>query len=163
MRSATLIGRKEVQVKRPWLLTQVGQRTSMLISIALSVVLLLALTLQNALVEAPRYVVTQIDRTEISECVVLECGRIEAIGGLESESIDVTAGQFVNTIRIEFVNHGRLVGEREIWLELRDSSGKWLEAGRTKLNLNPKGKTFVEFGFVQNVSAIRSGVLSLQY
>ncbi len=150
-------------MKRPWLLTQVGQRTSMLASISLSALLLLALFLQDALVEGPRHSVAEIDRTDISECVVLECGRIQALGGLEPESIDVTAGQFVNTIRIEFVNHGRLVGEREIWLELRDSSGKWLEAGRTKLNLNPKGKTFVEFGFVQNVSAIRAGVLSLQY
>lgn len=150
-------------MKRPWLLTQVGQRTSMLASIALSALLLLALFLQDTLVEGPRHLVAEIDRTNISECVVLECGRIQALGGLEPESIDVTAGQFVNTIRIEFVNHGRLVGEREIWLELRDSSGKWLEAGRTKLNLNPKGKTFVEFGFVQNVSAIRAGVLSLQY
>jgi hypothetical protein len=95
--------------------------------------------------------------------VVLECGRIEAIGGLEPESVEITQGEFVNTIRIEFVNHGRLVGEREIWLELRDTAGNWLEAGRTKLTLEPKGRTFVEFGFVQSVGAIRSGVLSLQY
>ncbi len=150
-------------MKRPWLLTQVGQRTSMLISTALSVLLLIALMLQDALVESPRLDVTQIDRTNISECVVLECGRIEALGGLEPESVEITPGEFVNTIRIEFVNHGRLIGEREIWLELRDSAGNWLEAGRTNLSLSPKGKTFVEFGFVQSVGAIDAGTLRLQY
>ena len=150
-------------MKRPWLLTQVGQRSSMLISTALSLILLLALMLQSALVEAPRENLTQLDRANISECVVLECGRIQALGGLEPESVQILPGEFVNTIRIEFVNHGRLIGEREIWLELRDQTGNWLEAGRTKLTLGPKGKTYVEFGFVQSVGAIESGALRLQY
>lgn len=150
-------------MKRPWLLTQVGQRTSMLISTALSLILLVALMLQNALVESPRENLTQLDRANISECLVLECGRIEVLGGLEPESVQITPGEFVNTVRIEFVNHGRLVGQREIWLELRDKAGNWLEAGRTKLTLSPKGKTAVEFGFVQSVGAIKNGSLRLQY
>ena len=93
----------------------------------------------------------------------MECGRIDELGGLEPESIKVTQGEFVNTIRVEFVNHGRLVGDRELWLELRDSSGRWLEAGRTTVKLALKGKTFAEFGFVQNVGAIDAGTLRLQY
>jgi hypothetical protein len=56
-----------------------------------------------------------------------------------------------------------LGGNRELWLELRDSSGRWLEAGRTTVKLTPKGKTFAEFGFVQNVGAIEAGTLRLQY
>jgi hypothetical protein len=152
-----------VFVKRPWLLTQDGQRTSLWIANVLSVIALVALWIQLSFVEAPRQNVSQIDRSNLSECLLEECGRISELGGLEPESMKVTQGEFVNTIRIEFVNHGRLVGEREIWLELRNQSGRWLEAGRTKLELSPKGKTFVEFGFVQNVSAIEAGVLKLQY
>ncbi len=150
-------------MKRPWLLTQQGQRTSMLIASLLSVVALLALWIQLSFIEAPRYQVEPIDRTNLTDCILMECGRIEELGGLEPESITVTQGEFVNTIRVEFVNHGRLVGNRELWLELRDSSGRWLEAGRTTVKLTPKGKTFAEFGFVQNVGAIEAGTLRLQY
>jgi len=150
-------------VKRPWLLTQEGQRTSMLIATLLSVLALIGLWIQLTFVEAPRTQIVPLDRSEISECVLLECGRIAALGGLEPESVSVTQGEFVNTIRIEFVNHGRLVGTRELWLELRDSSGRWLEAGRTTINLALKGKTVAEFGFVQNVGAIEVGTLRLQY
>lgn len=152
-----------MDLKRPWLTTQQGQRTSMLIATLLSIIALLALWIQLTFVEAPRYQIVQIDRTNLSDCILLECGRIEALGGLEPESVTVTQGEFVNTIRVEFVNHGRLVGTRELWLELRDSSGHWLEAGRTTVKFSPKGKTVANFGFVQNVGAIEAGALRLQY
>ncbi len=150
-------------MKRPWLLTQQGQRTSMLIAMGLSFIALVALWIQLSFVEAPRTQIVPLDRSDLSDCVLLECGRIADLGGLEPESVTVTQGEFVNTIRIEFVNHGRLLGTRELWLELRDASGRWLEAGRTTIELAPKGKTVAEFGFVQNVSAIEAGTLRLQY
>ncbi len=150
-------------MKRPWLLTQQGQRTSMLIATLLSLVTLVGVWIQLAFVEGPRSEVIQLDRSNLSDCIVLECGKIAEIGGLEPEAISVTPGEFVNTIRIEFVNHGRLVGSRELWLELRDSAGRWLEAGRTSIELSPKGKIVAEFGFVQNVGAIDAGTLRLQY
>jgi hypothetical protein len=135
----------------------------MLIAMGLSFIALVALWIQLSFVEAPRTQIFPLDRSDLSDCVLLECGRIADLGGLEPESVTVTQGEYVNTIRIEFVNHGRLVGTRELWLDLRDASGRWLEAGRTTIEFAPKGKTVAEFGFVQNVKAIESGTLRLQY
>lgn len=150
-------------MKRPFFTTPKGQRLTLHLANLLSVVLLIALSLHLTLVEAPRKVVPQLDSGNLQSCLVLECGKIEALSGLEPISVTFTEGEFINTIRVEFVNHGRLEGERQLRLELRDSEGGFLEAASSKLSLTLVGRTHVDFGLTHPESVIDKGALKLSY
>ena len=150
-------------MKRPFFTTVKGQRLSMNLSYIISLFLLVALGLQINLVENPRNVVTQLDSGNLSSCELLECGRISQLGGLEPIRVAFEPGEFHTTVRVEFVNHGRLQGSRDLRLELRNSSGGFLEAATTRVLLMPKGRTKAEFGFTHSVPALESGRLKLSY
>ena len=150
-------------MKRPFFTTPKGQRIALHVANLLSVLLLAALALQIQLVESPRKDVPQLRSDNLQACVVLECGKIEALSGLEPIKVIFTEGKYINTVRVEFVNHGRLEGERDMRLELRDGEGGFLEAASSKLSLELNGRTHIDFGLTHPESVINSGILTLRY
>lgn len=150
-------------MKRPFFTTPKGQRLALHLGNLLSVLLLVALSLQITLVEAPRKIVPQLDSSSLQSCLVLECGKIEDLAGLEPIRVVFTEGKYINTVRVEFVNHGRLEGTRNLRLELRDSEGGFLEAASSRLTLTPQGRIHVDFGMTHPESVINAGTLKLSY
>lgn len=150
-------------MKRPFFTTPKGQRLAMHLSNLLSVLLLVALALHTALVEAPKAIVSQLDSGNIQHCVVLECGKLSDLAGLEPVKVTITEGEFINTVRVDFVNHGRLDGTRDLRLELRDGSGKFLEAASGQIRLGLVGRNYAEFGLTHSISSLEAGRLLLGY
>jgi hypothetical protein len=152
-----------MSLKKPWLLTQNGQRSALWVANLLSMLLLLAVVLQFNLVEMPRQQVSNLNPASISECALMECGKIQDLAGLEPVEITVVESANINQLRVRFVNHGKLIGRRELWLELRDSNGVFLEAAKTNLELIAKGRLVAEFGFTTAPAQIKTGSLTLKY
>jgi hypothetical protein len=150
-------------VRRPFFTTPKGQRLALHLSNLLSILLLAALALQVNLVEAPRKQVPQLQSDSLQSCIVLECGKIEDLAGLEPISVIFTEGKYINTVRVEFVNHGRLEGERDFRLELRDAEAGFLEAASSKMVLNLNGRNHIDFGLTHPKSVIDAGSLILRY
>ena len=150
-------------MKRPFFTTPKGQRLALHLSNLISVLLLTALALQVAFVENPRKDVPQLRSDNLQSCVVLECGKIEDLSGLEPINVIFTEGKYINTLRVEFVNHGRLEGARDLRLELRSSDGGFLEAASSKVLLTLNGRTHIDFGLTHPESVIDAGTLTLRY
>lgn len=150
-------------MKRPFFTTQKGQRLALLWANLLSVGLLMGLALQINLVESPRNLVPQLDSANLQSCEVLECGEIAKLANLEPIRVAIQEEEFINFVRVEFVNHGRLNGSRDLRLELRDSNGTFLEAATTRVSLGLKGRIIAEFGFTSPATVIESGTLKLSY
>jgi hypothetical protein len=150
-------------VKRPFFTTPKGQRLALHMANLISVLLLIALSLQMSLVEAPRKVVPQLESSNLQSCLVLECGKIDELGGLEPIRVVFSEGKYINNLRVEFVNHGRLEGSRYLRLELRDSAGGFLEAASARVLLTQQGRTHVDFGLTHPESVISRGTLKLSY
>jgi hypothetical protein len=150
-------------VKRPFFTTPKGQRLALHMANLISVLLLVALYLQVSLVEAPRKVVPQLESSNLQSCLVLECGKIQDLGDLEPIRVVFTEGKYINNLRVEFVNHGRLEGSRYLRLELRDSDGGFLEAASARVLLTLQGRTHVDFGLTHPESVINRGTLKLSY
>ena len=150
-------------MRRPFFTTPKGQRLALHLSNLLSIVLLAALAIQVTLVETPRKQVPQLQSDSLQSCVVLECGKIKDLAGLEPISVNFTEGKYINTVRVEFVNHGRLEGERDFRLELRDENGEFLEAASSRMLLELNGRTQIEFGITHPEDVIARGTLLLRY
>lgn len=150
-------------MSRPYLTTHKGQKLALGLGNLVSLLLLIALTLQLVLVEVPRTQVPQLQSSNLNSCEVLSCGKIASIGNLEPVSVSITEGEYINTVRVEFVNHGRMVGSRAFRLEFRDANGQWLEAASSTLTLGLKGRIAVEFGLTHSKSSLESGTLNLFY
>lgn len=150
-------------MSRPYFTTHKGQKAALSLGNILSLLLLVALSLQLVLVESPRTQVPQLQSSNLNDCEVLACGKIDSIGNLEPVAISIEEGEYINTIRVEFVNHGRLTGSREFRIEFRDAGGKWLESAKATLALRPKGRLAIEFGLTHSKQTLESGTLNLVY
>ncbi len=150
-------------MKRPFFTTPKGQRLALHLSNLLSLLLLAALFIQVTQIEAPRKNVPQLDSANLQSCMVLDCGKIEELGNLEPIRVVFTEGKYINTVRVEFVNHGRLEGTRYLRLELRDSDGRFLEAASSRVLLTLQGRTHIDFGLTHPESVINQGTLKLSY
>ena len=150
-------------MSRPYFTTHKGQKTALWIGNALSLLLLATLSLQLTLVESPRTKVPQLESSNLTYCEVLTCGKIESIANLEPVAISITEGDHINTVRVEFVNHGRLVGSREFRIEFRDANGNWLESAKATLELTSKGRLAIDFGLTHPKQTLESGILNLVY
>lgn len=150
-------------MKRPFFTTPRGQRLALHLANLISVLLLALLALQVELVEGPRKDVPQLRSDSLQSCILLECGKIEDLAGLEPISVIFTEGEYINTVRVEFVNHGRLEGSRDLRIELRDREGGFLEAASSTISLSLNGRTHIDFGLTHPKSVIDAGTLTLSY
>ena len=134
-------------MKRPWLLTQPGQRFSLLAGILVAVLAGLSLFIQ-AEVETSRKNFPLLDTANVSYCLIQECGVIEPYG-LEIRTVEIQEYKFDSEISFTFVNHKRLHGTREVWLRVRKPDGSILEMAKGPIYLSDREAkiTFTFTGF----------------
>jgi len=154
-------------MKRPWLTTTTGQRWSIVLSIVISAVMVIALIGYWVLQAAPRIQITQLDPNQIEYCYLEQCTPIDKLAGLElvttPEPYSVLVEKWGTSIQLRFVNRGRLEGTRELRLLLRSDKGKIIEGMRQEVTFLPKGPVLVEFFFTGFPEELQSGTLELGY
>ena len=132
--------------RRPWLLTQLGQRLAVLAVFALSILAIVP-AINQVNLDTGRQV-PQLDTANVSYCELSACGSIETMAGLViTDEIEISESDYGTKVRIRVINTGRLVGEREVWAQVRSQEGKLVEGMRTRLNLTDQGPQHVEFQF----------------
>lgn len=149
-------------MKRPWLLTQAGQRITMFIATLLTLIAI-PLAYQQLTAEAQR-VPVPLDPANIDYCELESCGKIEKLAGLEVAGVEAVSGsEFGTTISIRLINHGQLAGDREVWAELRSQSGERIESMRQVVELSPKGIQRLELFFTGSKAEFENGILLLGF
>jgi hypothetical protein len=154
-------------MKSPWLTTTTGQRWSIVLSVVISAVMVIALISYWILQAAPRIQITQLDPNQIEYCYLNQCSPIDKLAGLEvvttPEPYSVLISEWGTSIQLRFVNHGRLEGTRELRLLLRSDKGQIIEGMRQEVTFLPKGPVLVEFFFTGFPEELQSGTLELGY
>lgn len=138
-------------MKRPWLLTQTGQRFSLVIGILLAAIAALSLLAQVG-IENQRKVFPLLDTTNVSYCLIQDCGVIEPYG-LEIRTVEIQEYKFDSEISFTFINHKRLQGTREVWLRVRNPDGTILEMAKGPIYLSDREAkiTFTFTGFPEEL------------
>ncbi len=132
--------------RRPWLLTQLGQRLAVVVVLALS--LLAIVPAINQVSEDTSRVVPQLDTANVIYCELSACGAIPTMAGLVvTDDVQITESDYGTKISVRVINSGRLVGDREVWAQVRTQEGNLVEGMRTKLKLSDQGPQHVEFQF----------------
>ena len=102
---------------------------------------------QYQLVEEPRTEVPQLDTANVTYCELSECGQMFGIelknGAIaQSESVQTPIGV---ELTLEFINHSRFEGRRQLWLRMDTPEGNFVEAASTWIDLGLKTKTEAKF------------------
>jgi hypothetical protein len=149
-------------VKRPWLTTPKGQRTAMWLGTLLAFLSLIPLTLQLQH-EQQRQVVSQLQDRISGSCDLSDCPPIEILAGLKVTEVEITEGENINFVTVHFSNPGRLAGERELRIEVRNQDGVWLEGAKSWVKLQDKNPVSVQFGLTTDVADLKAAKLLLGY
>ncbi len=136
--------------KRPWLLSPLGMRVSAVLVFAVSIAAIAPVLMQFA-IEQERQSISQLDPKAITYCELEACDRIEKLAGLKINPVaEITETEYGTEVKIRVINSGRLVGEREVWAQVRTKDGALVEGMRTSLRLTDQGPQFVKFFFSGN-------------
>ena len=134
-------------MKRPFLLTQKGQRFSLVIGFLASLLAAISL-LVPVQTQLERSELPDLDTANVSYCLIAECGVIEPLG-LEIRTVEIEEFEYFAQITFSFVNHKRLSGSREVWLRVRTPDGTLLESAKGFIQLSDRDArlTFTFTGF----------------
>ncbi len=138
-----------------------AQRLQMALGWLLSLALLIPLYLQIQL-EQSRTDFSQLDSTALNYCELPDCV-IAELSNLEVASVEIAEQDWATFVYVRFVNHGRLVGEREFWLELTNPKQEISEAAKTRLVLSNTGPSVAVFSFQRKPQVLEQGTLRLGY
>ena len=152
-------------MKRPWILTPKGQRSSLHIANLLSLALFLGFAFHFTLVESPRQQVVQLDTANVTYCELDLC---PAIQGLElvnpaAAISDLEQRAFGTAMTLDFSNRGRLEGSRVLWVKVISPSGVVIEMASTEITMNLKNRTRAEFLFVSTKTELSEAKILLGY
>lgn len=134
-------------MKRPWIITPKGQRTSLHIANLTSLILFLAFVFQYQFVEQPRTEVPQLDTANVTYCELSECDEMFGIAltnGViaQAEAVQTPIGV---ELTLNFTNQARLEGRRQLWLRMETQSGEFVEAASTWIDLGLRVQTEAKF------------------
>ena len=150
-------------MKRPWLTTPKGQRIMMLLGTLLSMLSLVPLYFTMA-TEAARTNVSQLQFGQVNFYPLEEAKSVSELSGLEVLDIsEVSESEFGTTIKIQVLNHGQLVGKREVWAKVYSSEGKLREGMKIWLDLKQKGPIYLEFFFTGTAKELAESEISLGF
>lgn len=150
-------------MKRPWLTTPRGQRVTMLLGTLLAVFSLIPMGMTLS-AEAARTNVSQLQFGEVKFYPLEEAKSISELAGLEVLDIsNVSESEFGTTIRIQALNHGQLVGKREVWAKVYSPEGNLREGMKIWLYLKPKGPIYLEFFFTGTAKELAESKISLGF
>lgn len=76
---------------------------------------------------------------------------------------EVTESEFGTTVKIQVLNHGQLVGKREVWAKVYSPAGKLREGMKIWLELRAKGPIYLEFFFTGTAKELGESKISLGF
>jgi hypothetical protein len=150
-------------LKRPWLTTPKGQRITMLLGTLLSLLALIPLYFTMSS-ELARTNVSQLQFGEVNFYPLDQAKSVSELAGLEVLGIsDVSESLFGTTLKIQVLNHGQLVGKREVWAKVYSPAGHLREGMKIWLDLKPKGPIYLEFFFTGTAQELSESKISLGF
>ena len=150
-------------LKRPWLTTPKGQRITMLLGTLLALLALIPLYFTMS-TELARTNVSQLQFGEVNFYPLDQAKSVTELAGLEVLGIsDVSESQFGTTLKIQVLNHGQLVGKREVWAKVYSPAGHLREGMKIWLDLKPKGPIYLEFFFTGTAQELSESKISLGF
>jgi hypothetical protein len=130
-------------------------------SLALLSLIPLSFTLST---EVTRTTVSQLEFGEVNFYPLEDAASVSELAGLEVLGItDVAESEFGTTIRIQVLNHGQLVGKREVWAKVYSPAGNLREGMKIWLELKPKGPIYLEFFFTGTAKELAESKISLGF
>lgn len=150
-------------MKRPWLTTPKGQRITMLLGTLLTLLSLVPLYFTMA-TEAARTNVSQLQFGQVNFYPLDMAQSVAELNGLEVLGItDVAESEFGTTIKIQVLNHGQLLGKREVWAKVYSPEGNLREGMKIWLELKQKGPIYLEFFFTGTAKELAESKISLGF
>ncbi len=150
-------------MKRPWLTTPKGQRITMLLATLLALLSLVPLYF-TMVSEVARTNVSQLQYGEVNFYPLDQAKYVSELAGLEVVGIsEVSESEFGTTIKIQVLNHGQLVGKREVWAKVYSPAGKLREGMKIWLELRQKGPIYLEFFFTGTAKELAESKISLGF
>ena len=114
--------------------------------------------------EAARTNVSQLQFGEVNFYPLDQAQSVTELSGLEVLGItDVAESEFGTTIRIQVLNHGQLVGKREVWAKVYSPEGNLREGMKIWLELKQKGPIYLEFFFTGTAKELAESKISLGF
>jgi hypothetical protein len=148
-------------VKKPWFLSNGGMRTMVYVCLGLAAVMVVPAAQQ--INEDHTRLVSVLDPANLSYCELASCSYIEELGVEVISPATYIEGEFGTEVMVQVVNIDRLVGEREVWAELRTSSGELVEGMRGLMTLSDQGPQFITFFFTGTPAEIQRLDFTLAY
>jgi hypothetical protein len=114
--------------------------------------------------ELSRTNVSQLKFGEVNFYPLEQADYVTELAGLEVVGItDVSESEFGTTVKIQVLNHGQLVGKREVWAKVYSPTGKLREGMKIWLELRQKGPIYLEFFFTGTAKELAESKLSLGF
>jgi len=114
--------------------------------------------------EAARTNVSQLQFGEVNFYPLDQAQSVAELAGLEVLGItDVAESEFGTTIRIQVLNHGQLVGKREVWAKVYSPEGNLREGMKIWLELKQKGPIYLAFFFTGTAKELAESKISLGF
>lgn len=114
--------------------------------------------------EAARTNVSQLQFGQVNFYPLDDAKSVSELAGLEVLDIsDVSESEFGTTIKIQVLNHGQLIGKREVWAKVYSPEGNLREGMKIWLDLKPKGPIYLEFFFTGTAKELAESKISLGF
>ena len=114
--------------------------------------------------EASRTAVSQLQFGEVNFYPLEDATSVTELAGLEVVGItDVAESEFGTTLKIQVLNHGQLLGKREVWAKVYSTEGNLREGMKIWLELKPKGPIYLEFFFTGTAKELAESKISLGF
>ena len=114
--------------------------------------------------EANRTAVSQLQFGEVNFYPLEDATSVTELAGLEVVGItDVAESEFGTTLKIQVLNHGQLLGKREVWAKVYSPEGNLREGMKIWLELKPKGPIYLEFFFTGTAKELAESKISLGF
>lgn len=114
--------------------------------------------------EINRYQVSQLQFGEVNFYPIEDAKSITELKGLEVvNEFELTESEFGTTVKIQVLNHGLLVGKREVWAKVYSPEGKLREGMKIWLELDANGPSYLEFFFTGTATEFRESKLALGF
>ena len=114
--------------------------------------------------EASRTTVSQLQFGEVNFYPLEDATSVTELAGLEVVGItDVAESEFGTTLKIQVLNHGQLLGKREVWAKVYSPEGNLREGMKIWLELKPKGPIYLEFFFTGTAKELAESKISLGF
>jgi hypothetical protein len=114
--------------------------------------------------EATRTTVSQLQFGAVNFYPLEDAASVSELAGLEVLGItDVAESEFGTTLKIQVLNHGQLLGKREVWAKVYSPAGNLREGMKIWLELKPKGPIYLEFFFTGTAKELAESKISLGF